>query len=369
MTHVSYLAHLTGVFTVPRDYSLLGQNANYAVETGLATADWYHTEIARKDMKSFMQRSDQPALRDTFILFTSMITLAIIAIILMPSFWSIPFWLAYGVLYGSAMDSRWHECGHGTAFKTRKYNDYIYEIASFCMIRNPIEWRWSHARHHTDTVIVGRDPEIAIMRPVRFILILLAFLGVRDALSGIRKMFGYAAGRMDPEVATFIPPQEQSKAFLSARIWITIYVSTTLVAITLGSWVPILLVGTPRLYGAWHHIMTGLLQHGGLADNVIDHRLNSRTVYMNAINRFIYWNMNYHVEHHMFPMVPYHQLPKLHEAIKNDLPVPNSSIIDAYKEVIPALWKQHKDADYFVHRALPQSARPYRIDLHEKALG
>ena len=115
--------------------------------------------------------------------------------------------------------------------------------------------------------------------------------------------------------------------------------------------------------------MTGLLQHGGLADNVIDHRLNSRTVYMNALNRFIYWNMNYHVEHHMFPMVPYHQLPKLHEAIKNDLPAPNSSIIDAYMEVIPALWKQHKDADYFVHRPLPKSARPYRIDLHEKALG
>ena len=67
-------------------------------------------------------------------------------------------------------------------------------------------------------------------------------------------------------------------------------------------------------------MLTGLLQHGGLADNVIDHRLNSRTVYMNPVSRFIYWNMNYHVEHHMFPMVPYHALPKLHEMIKHDLP-------------------------------------------------
>ena len=39
---------------------------------------------------------------------------------------------------------------------------------------------------------------------------------------------------------------------------------------------------------------------------MLDHRLNSRTVYMNPISRFIYWNMNYHIEHHMFPMVPYH---------------------------------------------------------------
>ena len=53
-------------------------------------------------------------------------------------------------------------------------------------------------------------------------------------------------------------------------------------------------------------------QHAGLAEDVLDHRLNCRTVYMNPISRFIYWNMNYHVEHHMFPMVPYHALPRLH---------------------------------------------------------
>jgi fatty acid desaturase len=44
---------------------------------------------------------------------------------------------------------------------------------------------------------------------------------------------------------------------------------------------------------------------------------------MNPISRFLYWNMNYHVEHHMFPMVPYHALPKLHETIKHDLPAPD----------------------------------------------
>ena len=46
--------------------------------------------------------------------------------------------------------------------------------------------------------------------------------------------------------------------------------------------------------------------------------------------------MNYHVEHHMFPMVPFHALPRLHELIKDDLPPPNPSILDAYREMIPA---------------------------------
>ena len=71
----------------------------------------------------------------------------------------------YGVVYGSSSDSRWHECGHGTAFKTRWMNDAVYAIACFMIMRNPTIWRWSHTRHHTDTIIVGRDPEIVAMRP------------------------------------------------------------------------------------------------------------------------------------------------------------------------------------------------------------
>ena len=148
-----------------RDYSLRGPDSARAVETGLATAQWYHTEVPRKEMKALMQRSDQPAIRDTILLFGAMILLAGLGIALWPSPWSAPAWLAYGVLYGSAMDSRWHECGHGTAFKTRWMNQLVYQVACFCMMRDPWCWKYSHARHHSDTIIVGRDPEIAIMRP------------------------------------------------------------------------------------------------------------------------------------------------------------------------------------------------------------
>jgi fatty acid desaturase len=43
-------------------------------------------------------------------------------------------------------------------------NDVVYQIASFMMMRAPLVWRSSHVRHHTDTIIVGRDPEIVAMR-------------------------------------------------------------------------------------------------------------------------------------------------------------------------------------------------------------
>ena len=148
-----------------RDYSLTGESTRFAIETGLASADWYHSDVPRKVMKELMQRSDGPAIRDTVIWIAAIVISAAGAIYFWGTWWCVPFFLVYGVLYGSSSDSRWHECGHGTAFKTRWMNDVIYEIASFMLMRNPVTWRWSHARHHTDTIIVGRDAEIAVMRP------------------------------------------------------------------------------------------------------------------------------------------------------------------------------------------------------------
>lgn len=350
-----------------RNYSLIGPDARRAVETGLASAEWYHTDVPRKEMKALMKRSDGPAIRDTIVWLGSMAALAGVAVWLWPSAWSIPFFLAYGVLYGSAGDSRWHECGHGTAFKTRWMNDAVYQIASFFMMRNPVTWRWSHARHHTDTIIVGRDPEIAVMRPPDLLRLILNFFGIIDVWHATIDMLRNAAGVVSAEEKTFIPEQEQPKVVRIARIWLAIYAATAATAVYTGSILPFLLIGGPRLYGAWHHVMTGLLQHGGLADNVTDHRLNSRTVYMNPISRFIYWNMNYHVEHHMFPMVPYHALPRLHELIKHDLPAPNTSILDGYREMIPAFLRQLRYEDYFIKRALPPTAKPYRAEFHEVA--
>ena len=48
-----------------RDYSLIGRDAQAAVESGLAAAEWYRCDIPRKRMKELMQRKDGPAIRDT----------------------------------------------------------------------------------------------------------------------------------------------------------------------------------------------------------------------------------------------------------------------------------------------------------------
>jgi fatty acid desaturase len=248
-------------------------------------------------------------------------------------------------------------------------NAAVYHLASFMIVRNPVTWRWSHARHHTDTIIVGRDPEIAAMRPPAAARMLFNVVGIPDMIAGLSRMLLNASGRLDPEEATFVPESEASKVIRVARIWTAIYAATIALALATGSILPLMVIGLPRLYGAWHFILTGYLQHAGLADNVTDHRLNSRTVYMNPVSRFIYWNMNYHVEHHMFPMVTYHRLPDLHARIRHDLPAPSPSMWAAYREVLPVLRRQLRYEDVFLRRDLPPTARPYREDFHVGALG
>ena len=359
----------TAALVEKRDYSLTGPSARHAIDIGLASAEWYHSDVPRKVMKELMQRSDGPALRDTIIWLGLLVLSGAGGVWFWGSWWCIPFFFVYGVLYGSACDSRWHECGHGTAFRTQWMNDVVYQIASFMVMRNPVSWRWSHARHHTDTIIVGRDPEIAFMHPTSIVGNLLHFVGILDAWASLKILFRNAAGNLNADERDYIPASEIPKAVFAARIHVLIYVAALAWAIASWSILPFMLIGGPRLYGCWHMFMTGLIQHGGLAEDVVDHRLNSRTVYMNPLSRWVYWNMNYHVEHHMFPMVPYHALPKLHELIKHDLPAPNPSIYSAFREMVPAILRQRHEPGYYVRRALPPTARPYREEFHRDVPG
>ncbi|MFN0194307.1 MAG: fatty acid desaturase family protein [Aestuariivirga sp.] len=342
----------------PRDYSITGPLNQRALEIGIANAQWYKTDIPRARMKELMQRSDGPATRDSIIWLALILLTGGFGIYFWGTIWCVPFFVVYGVLYGAAGDSRWHECGHGTAFKTQWKNEVIYQIACFFVVRNPTVWRWSHTRHHTDTIIVGRDPEIITPRPPEIAKVLLNFFGLVMIPQAWWAMLRHAAGILNEAEKNFIPEHEQSKVFVVARIWTLIYALTIAAAIYMWSFLPLMLIGLPSMYGAWHMLLTALTQHIGLAEDVLDHRLNCRTFYCNPFTKFVYWNMNYHIEHHMFPMVPYHRLPELHEEIRKDCPPPYNGFWACYREIIPAFLRQMKDPEYFVCRELPSSARP-----------
>lgn len=340
-----------------RDYSLVGPESQAARAKGLASGRWYACAVPRKDLKDLMRRSDGPAIRDTALWFAALAISGALGVHFWGSWAAVPCFAVYGVLYGSASDSRWHECGHGTAFKTHWLNDVVYHVACFMILREPTIWRWSHTRHHSDTIIVGRDPEIVAMRPPDIAVLLLNVFALVSGYKALRHLCLHALGRLTAEEATFVPERERGKVYLVARIYLALFALTIAACVYAGSILPAMLVGLPTFYGAWLSVYFGVTQHVGLAEDVLDHRLNSRTVHMNPIFRFIYWNMNYHVEHHMFPMVPYHALPRLHEAIKGDCPPAYPSTIAAYREILPTIARQLRDPSYFVRRELPAGAR------------
>lgn len=358
----------TGITSLMRppdklNYTLTEENSKKAIELGLAEADWYQTPVPRATLRSLLTRKNGPAIRDTLLLLTILISTATATILLWGSWWAAIPYLIYAVFYATSSDSRWHECGHGTAFRTDWMNNVIYEIASFMVHRESVVWRWSHTRHHSDTIIVGRDPEIQVPRPPDIKGLVLSLFNYGVYITYYPSLVRHALGRMSGAEKTFVPETEYKKIYRNARIYLTIDGLVIVTAVILHSWIPVFLVLLPHVFGTWLMIVHNTPQHAGLAENVLDHRLNCRTVYMNPISRFIYWNMNYHVEHHMFPLVPYHALPKLHKLVKEDCPPVYPSIYSAWKEIIPTLLKQVKDPSYHVKRKLPEPKKQKTEDI------
>ena len=50
---------------------------------------------------------------------------------------------------------------------------------------------------------------------------------------------------------------------------------------------------------------------------------------------FLYANMNYHIEHHLYPSIPYYNLPQIHSLIKEKPDYPNYSngLFELFKEL------------------------------------
>ncbi len=273
-------------------YILNETNSARAIEQGLAEADWYTSPIPKAELRKLLERRDGPALRDTILWFILLGASGYAGFLLWGTWWAILPFLIYGVIYGSTSDSRWHESSHGTAFRTDWMNNALYEISSFMVMRESTVWRWSHTRHHSDTIIVGRDPEIAVPRPPDIKAMIMVFFNLNTVPKYFRNVILHSFGRLNSEEQTYIPASEQRKVFFKARIYLLLYAAVVGTTIFSGSILPLMFIGLPNLYGAWLMPIYGDTQHAGLAENVLDHRLNCRTVYMNPVNRYLYWNMN-----------------------------------------------------------------------------
>ncbi len=305
--------------------------------------DWYRPEIPRKELKLLMTRGDWKGFANFGLWLACLAGSGFLAYAAVGSYWALPAFFLYGTIYSSC-DARWHECAHGTPFRTRWLNETFYFLSSIMNMKEGTYMRWSHTRHHTETIMVGLDPEIQVMRPANLGRVLLDFLWIPDAIQMFRVMILHALGAPTKEARDFVPQSEWQKMFWWSRCYLFLYAAMIVWSVAIKSWLPLLFFPLARLYGGWLHQLFSLTQHAGLAENVRDHRL---------------------IEHHLFPMVPFHALPNLHERVEGVLPHTYSGLMEAFREIVPALIKQSKDATYFVLRELPQDAVT-ELSSHEK---
>jgi fatty acid desaturase len=70
-------------------------------------------------------------------------------------------------------------------------------------------------------------------------------------------------------------------------------------------WIPLAVFFGPMEF------LLGCIEHYG-CDQEADVLCNTRSMTSNFLLRYILWNANYHAEHHAYPSVPSHNLPRLH---------------------------------------------------------
>ena len=105
----------------------------------------------------------------------------------------------------------------------------------------------------------------------------------------------------------------------------------------------------------WFEFLVAAPQHVGLSPNMPDFRLNTRTYTSGWLPAFFYWNMQYHVEHHMYPAVPFYNLPRLRAAMAYDLPPAPHGLWATWKEILPIMKRQRIDPTYVYVPPLPKN--------------
>jgi fatty acid desaturase len=319
--------------------------------------NWTKIPIERKRLRAIQKRSDVPGL----IRFGTYIGLLVIFGGL--TVWAGPLWLKavffllYSTVFGFS-EPILHETHHRTPFRTLWLNEVVHHIAGLFAFKEPIRDRWLHAGHHTYTYYSEIDPEIVTDRPPRFWTLGLDFMRLHMGLVWLHDSIRIGFLGMDDLGQRWIPKAYQRQVIWSARACVAFYLAVAGLAIAIQSWYPIFFIFVARFVGAPLHSWVTFIQHAGLEENVPDWRENTRTVRMNPLIRLFYWNMNYHVEHHMHPTVPFHSLEKLHNEIAEQSPPPYRNTFEAWNELIRALWQQRKEPTFSVQRPIPGKNSP-----------
>jgi fatty acid desaturase len=326
--------------------------------------DWYRTSIPSDVFKRLHQRSDAKALVYTLGFLGVYAATATAAFLSWrhhePWYVTVLLVFLHGMV-ASFLTNGMHELGHGTVFKTKALNEFFLRVVSFLGWLHPDVFTASHQRHHRYTLHAPDDQEVVL--PVKLMLkhfLEQSFINPR----GMKWMFLYtlrlAAGRFQGEweLVCYPPDQPQLRRIPIrwARIVLAGHVLIAAVSLYFGLWIIPVLISLTPMYGGWLFFLCNNTQHIGLQDKVPDFRLCCRTVLLSPPVGFLFWQMHYHMEHHMFAAVPCYNLKELHAAIRHDVPTPPNGLVESWRHIISVLRRQAQEPTYQYVAVLPATA-------------
>ncbi len=208
-----------------------------------------------------------------------------------------------------------HEATHRTPFRSVWLNDWVGRLCGLLLVL-PFEWfRAFHMAHHRWTNLPGKDPELAGPKPATRGTWVWHVSGLPYWIAEVRLMAALVRGRVtDGFVAEGAKARVVAEARGMAAVYLLAAASLVWTDLLLWVWLVPVLLGQPvlRLY---------LLAEHGDCPEVANMFENTRTTFTGRAVRWLAWNMPYHVEHHVWPTVPFHRLPQVHKMMKAELKV------------------------------------------------
>ncbi|RXH17609.1 fatty acid desaturase [Bradyrhizobium guangzhouense] len=230
--------------------------------------------------------------------------------------WALPLMAIQGYLVAFLFMAL-HETAHKTAFRSRGLNLAVGYLSAF-IIGQPYEYyclfHWDHHRYTQDP---EKDPELIVgVKPKSETQIALAYSGLLQVAGRLRLMLGHAVtGKV---TVPWIPEHKRAIIVTEARVYALVYVLLFALSLWFSSTLLLEVWIVPLIIGQFFLRPYLLAEHTG-CERTRSAFQNTRTTYTAAIVKWIAWNMPYHVEHHAYPSIPFHALPKLNGIVDDEI--------------------------------------------------
>ena len=334
-----------------------------------AKIEWYRTPVHKVLMKELTKKDDWKGLAQAGSFLALWLALVASAVwFFLNQLW-IPMvvacYLSSVVQNFLGMAAGVHELSHGTMFKTKPINEFFYHLFCWLTWNNPVHFRASHGLHHQLTVFKDPDKEV-VQGPVKeklnlWTLVMWFTFDAEQFWSWMSRTVLHAFGKADADYFFWNPLFEKGDKRRGQMIgWARFALITHLILLGVflffHLWILIYLINFGVFFASWYAKFCGALQHTGLGESTPDWRLVCHTFTHGPVTRYLYWNMNFHIEHHMYAAVPNYNLAKLHKAVAYDMPPPQKSLWSGLKFLLGIKKIQKTDPGYVFVPAVPVPA-------------